>query len=98
MSSKKRYKELLTDEEIGLERVFEVMVRDIRKRGKKEKASFSLHVRRGAKDNEYENIDEMRDKIEKLMKKENSYYGNSYFLKMTISTITTINILLDRKR
>ena len=54
---------LYTDEEIGFERVFEIRIRDIRKRNGITSRSFSLNVKKGTKDNDYLSTDELKEKI-----------------------------------
>lgn len=53
---------LLKEEDISVERVFEVRVIDIRKRNGIKQRSFSLYVKKNIKDTDY-------DSLEKLIKK-----------------------------
>jgi len=65
MSSKKK---LYTDEEIGYERVFEIKILDFRQRQGVKQRSFSLSVKRGTKDNEYDTTDELRKFLKKSLR------------------------------
>lgn len=54
---------LLKEEDIGVERVFEIRVIDIRKRNDTKQKSFSLYVKKSANDADY---DALEDVIKKL--------------------------------
>ena len=56
---------LLKEEDIGVERVFEVRVIDIRKRDGIKQKSFSLYIKKGTKDSDYETTEEVVNKLKK---------------------------------
>ena len=59
---------LYTDKDLSFERVFEVMIRDVRERNGIKKRSFSILVQKGTKDNEYPTTEQMRDFLERRAK------------------------------
>jgi hypothetical protein len=60
MSSK-----LLTEEEVGQDRVYEVRIRDLKADKQK---SFSLYVKKGTKIGEYADVDSLKEDIERHIK------------------------------
>ena len=64
MSSK-----LYTEEELNFERVFEVRIIDLRKRGGVKQKSFSVSVKKGTRDSEYPSADELKKIFRKALSK-----------------------------
>jgi hypothetical protein len=58
---------LYIDEE-EFERVFEIRVRDLRERKGVKQKSFSISVKKGTKDSDYPDVEELKDKIKKMIK------------------------------
>jgi hypothetical protein len=58
---------LLKEEDIGVERVFEIRVIDIRKRNGTKQKSFSLYVKKGANNNSYDVIEEIINKLKRCI-------------------------------
>ena len=75
MTSKPKYKKLFTEDEIQVERVFEIMIRDIRERGEKKKVSFSVMAEKGIRDDQYPDADEMREILKMAIKRGTKKYG-----------------------
>ena len=63
MSSK-----LYTDEDLEVDRVFEIKIRDLRARKEIKQKSFSIFVKKGTKDNEYSETERLKDKLQKAVK------------------------------
>ena len=64
MSSK-----LYTDEDLNFERVFEIRIIDLRKRGGVKQKSFSISVRKGTPDREYPTAEELKKSFRKTLSK-----------------------------
>ena len=58
---------LLKEEDIGVERVFEIRVLDIRKRNGTKQKSFSLYIKKGTRDNDYDNAEEIINKLKRCI-------------------------------
>ena len=63
MSSK-----LYTDEDLEVDRVFEIKIGDLRARKGIKQKSFSIFVKKGTKDNEYIETERLKDKLQKAVK------------------------------
>ena len=58
---------LLKEEDIGVERVLEVRVVDIRKRNGIKQKSFSLYIKKGRNDDDYETAEELINKLKRCI-------------------------------
>ena len=58
---------LLKEEDIGVERVFEIRVLDIRKRNGIKQKSFSLYIKKGTLDNDYDSAEEIINKLKRCI-------------------------------
>ena len=61
--------QLFTDEDLDVERVFEVKILDSRKRKGITQKSFSIYTKKETKDTDYPATEEMRDFLQKMAKK-----------------------------
>lgn len=60
---------LYTDEDLKVERVIEVRILDLRKRKGVKQKSFSISVSTGTKDSEYPTAEQLKDGLQKAVKK-----------------------------
>lgn len=60
---------LYTDEDLNFERVFEVRIIDLRKRGGVKQKSFSISAKKGIKNNEYPTAEELKKIFRKVLSK-----------------------------
>jgi hypothetical protein len=70
VSKSKKSIRLRVDEESEFERVFEVRIRDLRERKGVKQKSFSISVKKGTDDAEYLGIEELKEKIKRLLKED----------------------------
>ena len=61
--------ELYTDDDLNFERVIEVKILDIRKRKGVKQKSFSMYVHKGTNDRDYLSAEEIKNKLQKAVKK-----------------------------
>jgi len=59
---------LLTDEDLDVEKIFEIKILDSRGRKGVKQKSFSIYIKKGIKDNEYPTAMKMRDFLRKKAK------------------------------
>jgi hypothetical protein len=58
---------LLKEEDIGVERVFEIRVLDIRKRNGTKQKSFSLYTKKDTRDDDYDSAEEIINKLKEAI-------------------------------